>query len=390
MNKIILGVDAMNIRDGGGLTHLREIISNIHDASLLFDQVIVWGNQTCLDALPHRPWLIKIQPLRENAGIIRTTLWQVFRLSSAAEKMDCSILFIAGGSSFTSFKPYVTICHNMLPFTENALQQYSFSGRRMKFELLRIIQLRTFRKSKGIIFLSNWAMQQLQTLINKPGLLYKVIPHGINSAFKVADRVHRNIADCNQEHPFTVVYISRIEPYKKQLDVVQYLKKVRLNTGWPIHLVLAGLASDHSYFQQVFSQITICNREENWINYMGAVSYENLREIYSSADMAVFASACENMPIILLEKMAAGLPIVCSNIAPMPDFLEEAGVLVDIDDEPGFLYRFQSLIENREQRVKLSQIAQTNAVKYEWSKTAKETFQFLFSSQQLIHETVRN
>jgi len=67
----------------------------------------------------------------------------------------------------------------------------------------------------------------------------------------------------------------------------------------------------------------------------------------------------------------------------MPDFLEEAGVLVDIDDESGFLYRFQSLIENREQRVKISHIAQTNALKYQWSKTAKETFQFLFSSSTI-------
>ena len=88
--------------------------------------------------------------------------------------------------------------------------------------------------------------------------------------------------------------------------------------------------------------------------------------------------------------MAAGLPIVCSNVAPMPDFLEGAGLLADIEDETDFSIKLQSLIQNREYRTKLSQIAQTNAVKYQWSKTAKETFQFLFSSQQLIHETVRN
>jgi len=97
--------------------------------------------------------------------------------------------------------------------------------------------------------------------------------------------------------------------------------------------------------------------------------------------MAVFASTCENMPIILLEKMAAGLPIICSNTAPMPDFLEGAGLLVDIEDETDFSIKLQSLIQNREYRTKLSQIAQINAVKYQWSKTAKETFQFLFSSQ---------
>jgi len=381
MNKVILGIDAMNIRDGGGLTHLREIISHISDTSLLFDSVIVWGNHLCLEAIPDKPWLLKVTPLSENAGIFRTTLWQVFQLSTAAKRMNCSILFIAGGSSFTSFKPYVTICHNMLPFTENALELYGVRSRRLKFQLLRFIQLQTFRRAKGVIFLSNWAMQHLRSLIAIPDLQYTVIPHGINSAFHITNRVHRNIAECNQEHPFTVVYVSRIEPYKRQLDVIHYLNKVRLNTGWPIRLVLAGLASDHSYFQDMHQLIEKSSKDENWITYMGAVPYENLRELYVSADLAVFASTRENMPIILLEKMAAGLPIICSNAVPMPDFLEGAGLLADIEDETEFSIKLQSLIQNKEYRTKLSKIAQTNAVKYQWSKTAKETFQFLFSSQ---------
>lgn len=383
MHLKILGIDAMNIRDGGGVTHLREVISHINDSDLPFDKVIVWGNHLCLEAIPDKVWLTKIQPLKKDAGILKTTIWQVFQLSSAAKQSNCSILFIAGGSSFTSFKPYVTICHNMLPFTENALELYGVRSRRLKFQLLRFIQLQTFRRAKGVIFLSNWAMQHLRSLIAKSDLLSTVIPHGINSGFHITNRVHRNIAECNQEQPFTIIYISRIEPYKKQLEVIQCLKKVRLNTGWPIRLVLAGLASDHSYLQEMHQLIEKSSKDENWISYMGPVPYENLREIYTSADLAVFASTCENMPIILLEKMAAGLPIVCSNVAPMPDFLEEAGVLVDIDDESGFLYRFQSLIENREQRVKISHIAQTNALKYQWSKTAKETFQFLFSSSTI-------
>ena len=169
-SETILGIDAMNIRDGGGLTHLREILYHATPETILFDRVIVWGNDICLEALPVKHWLVKIQPLKQNAGIIQRTYWQVFRLATAARQMGCSVLFIAGGSSFTSFRPYVTICHNMLPFTEHALQQYGFSIRRLKFLLLRSIQLHTFRHANGVIFLSNWAMKQLRLLINKTNL----------------------------------------------------------------------------------------------------------------------------------------------------------------------------------------------------------------------------
>jgi len=380
-SKIVLGIDAINIRDGGGLTHLREILANVDDASPLFDNVIVWGNDICLEALPNKHWLTKIQPLHKGAGIIQRTYWQVFQLAAAARLKGCSLLFIAGGSSFTSFKPYVTICHNMLPFTEQALQQYGFSLRRCKFVLLRMIQLHTFKNAKGIIFLSNWAMQQLRPMIKKFDLQYTEIPHGINPAFKVAKRVHRSMADCTIANSFTIVYVSRIEPYKNQLTVIQYLFELRAKTGWPLRLVLAGMASDQSYYQQMHQLIEKCNEHENWINYMGVVPYEKLSEVYVTADMAVFASTCENMPIILLEKMAAGLPIVCSHNAPMPDFLKDAGLYASIDDPTAFQSTMQQLIENRELRISLSEKVSEYAANYQWSKASTDTFQFLYSYQ---------
>jgi hypothetical protein len=46
-----LGIDAINIRDGGGLTHLFEILNCTAKEILYFNQVIVWGNDTCLQQL---------------------------------------------------------------------------------------------------------------------------------------------------------------------------------------------------------------------------------------------------------------------------------------------------------------------------------------------------
>jgi len=377
----ILGIDAMNIRDGGGLTHLREILTHIDINSLLFDKVIVWGNAHCLQSLPNQPWLIKVQPLSKRDGFISTTWWQVFHLAQEAKKMHCTLLFIAGGSTFTSFRPYVTICHNMLPFTQMALKQYSLGLRRFKFLILSRIQLITFQKSNGVIFLSNWALQQLQSLIRKPSLQYAVIPHGINPAFFIHDRVHRSITDCNAVNPFTIIYVSRIEPYKNQLFVIEQLSNIRSITGWPIRLVLAGLASDQSYFVKMQQLISNLQDESSWIDYKGVVPYENLSSLYAHADMTVFASTCENMPIILLEKMAAGLPIICSDTAPMPDFLQDAGVYTTMEVGNDFQSKMQSLILDRELRMRLAAKAQHLAAQYNWTSSSTKTFEFLFSCQ---------
>ena len=377
----ILGIDAMNIRDGGGLTHLREILTHTDESTLLFDQVVVWGNDTCLQALPNKPWLKKINPLPVKASGLKRTLWQIFSLGPAAKKMQCSLLFIAGGSTLTLFRPYVTICHNMLPFTETALRQYGNGLRKYKFLLLRKVQLHTFKKAKGIIFLSYWAKEQLQPLIAKPQLKFAVIPHGINPGFRINNRLHRNIEECSKEDPFTILYVSRIEPYKNQLAVIGLVADIRKIIGWPICLVLAGLASDAKYYATMQQKIQSVDATSDWIAYQGAVPYDSLQNLYSQADMAVFASTCENMPIILLEKMAAGLPIICTNNAPMPDFLKDAGLYASIEDVAAFQSTVQHLIENKELRVGLSGKAQEYAANYQWGKAAADTFQFLYSCQ---------
>jgi glycosyltransferase involved in cell wall biosynthesis len=381
MNKIILGIDAMNIRDGGGLTHLREILFHATSETICFDKVIVWGNEYCLQQLSDQSWLTKINPIPGKTSRLHTTYWQIFCLGKEAKKLECNLLFIAGGSAITSFQPKVTICHNMLPFTDAAFQLYPSGLRKYKFLLLRKVQLYTFQKAKGIIFLSYWAKEQLQPLIAKPQLKFAVIPHGINSSFRITNRLHRDIADCSKEDPFTILYVSRIEPYKNQLTVIDLVVAIRNVTGWPIRLVLAGLASDAHYYATMQQKIQLVDATSDWIAYQGAVPYEDLRDLYVQADMAVFASTCENMPIILLEKMAAGLPIVCSSTAPMLDFLKDAGLYASIEDVAAFQSSVQHLIENRELRVSLSGKAQEYAANYQWSKSAADTFQFLYSCQ---------
>jgi len=376
-----LGIDAMNIRDGGGLTHLYEILNCTATETINFDQVIVWGNATCLQQLPEKKWLKKVNPLPGRESGLATTLWQIFSLGRAARKANCSVLFIAGGSSLTTFTPMVTICHNMLPFTTTALKLYPFGLRKCKFYLLHWIQLYTFRKAQGIIFLSNWAQSVITPKLHSSLKRTAVIPHGINPQFQFPNRIHRKIEDCSESKPFILLYVSRIEPYKHQLEIINAFFQLKKLSGWNLQLQLAGLPSDKKYYTAVQKRLKELDPMGIYVKLLGAVPYMELGKYYQQADLGLFASSCENMPIILLEKMAAGLPILCSNIAPMPDFIEDAGLMADIKDENDFLFKLQSLIGNREYRSDLSEIAQVNALKYQWNTTAIKTFQFLFSSQ---------
>jgi len=114
-----------------------------------------------------------------------------------------------------------------------------------------------------------------------------------------------------------------------------------------------------------------------FIHYQGLVPYEELPERYHQADGFVFASSCENMPNILLEAMASGLPIVCSNRGPMPEILGKAGIYFDPEQPSQIADALRMLLNDLALRQQSAKAAYESAKKYTWKRCADETFAFL-------------
>jgi glycosyltransferase involved in cell wall biosynthesis len=94
----------------------------------------------------------------------------------------------------------------------------------------------------------------------------------------------------------------------------------------------------------------------------------------------VFASSCENNAITLLEKMAAGLPVICNDVPPMSDFLIDAGVYVDFLNSVELISALKKFIENVDDRIRYSTIALNYSQKYTWSSASRRTFKYLHNN----------
>jgi len=113
------------------------------------------------------------------------------------------------------------------------------------------------------------------------------------------------------------------------------------------------------------------------VRYLGAVPYEKLNNLYAQADLGVFASSCENMPIILMETMASGLPIACSNRGPMPEVLGDAGLYFDPESPTEIMRSLRKYIDSPELRTEKANSSIARCQQYSWSRCADETFMFL-------------
>ena len=183
---MIIGIDASNIRSGGGLTHLVNLLKAANPQEFGISNIVVWSSQTTLNKIEDRTWLVKMgQPFLEK-GLIYRAIWQRCHLSKVARKQNCSLLLVPGGSYAGNYHPVVVMSRNMLPFEPSEAAKFGkFSLMRLKMKLLRYSQSSSLKGADGVIFLSNYAQSSVSKLIGGLSCAHAIIPHGIERRFLV-------------------------------------------------------------------------------------------------------------------------------------------------------------------------------------------------------------
>ena len=375
---IIIGIDASNIRHGGGRTHLIELLKYAEPLDHGIIKVVVWGSKETLHLLPDSGWIRKLSPVQLERGILSRFWWQISALSKEARREEVDVLFSPGGTCLTTFSPIVSMSQNLLPFEFKELRRYGFSLMTLKLLILRATQSVTFKRSSGVIFLSEYAKNCVLKLCRLNESRVTVVPHGIDERFFAA---RKNAEATPADMPMRIVYVSTIDLYKHQWKVIEAVSHLRETLQVPITLDLAGVCTPAAR-DKFFDAMRKFDESGVWITYHGSVPYESVDEIYRRADIGVFASSCENLPNIMLEMMAARLPIASSGLGPMPEVLEGAGLFFDPENVEDIARQVKVLLESGILRDELANKSFQRAHEYSWAQTAKETMAFLAKSSK--------
>jgi glycosyltransferase involved in cell wall biosynthesis len=368
-----IGIDASNIKRGGGLTHLRELLAAAVPAHHGITHVIVWSCNATLQSLPNKPWLIKQSSEILEGSIFHRLIWQRFHLQRICKKI-VDLLFVPGGNSLCNFHPFVAMSQNILPFDSVEQKRFSWSYTRLRYKLLAFSQAKTFQNAEGTIFLTEYA-KQIVSKKAKHNKKAKVIPHGISQSFQFKPRIQEPIDSYNSQRPFKWLYVSIINFYKHQWSVAKAINYLR-QRDFHASLDLIGPAYSPA-LKRYFNEISQLPDSNLYIKYHGEMEHKYLSAYYHQADAFIFASSCENLPIILLEAMAAGLPIACSNRGPMPEILKDAGVYFDPESPEQIANAMKTIMLSPDKRAEYADRAFKYAGEYTWSRCARQTFSFL-------------
>lgn len=369
---MILGIDAHCIRGvGGSITHLREVLRVANPAASGFTKVVLWSGKTTLDQIDDRPWLVKAHDPMLDKGLPQRTYWSSSKVSSLARKEGCDVLWLPGCSFAGSFRPYVAMSRNMLPFEWREMMRYRFSPRLLKFLLLRFSNSRTYRRSDGMIYLTQYARDRVGAVIGRPRDTSRVIPHGIETQFAPAPGTGAPF----RKPPWRLLYVSAVDLYKHQWRVVEAVSLLQ-GTGLDVQLVLIGPSWPEAR-RKLHDAMKRFAVVPGSVTYLGVVKHAELHKHYQQADVFVYASSCENLPNILLEAMASAMPVACSSRGPMPEVLKDAGVYFDPESAKSIAAAVQELIDSPTLRREKSELALLYSEEYSWRRCAQESFDYL-------------
>lgn len=366
-----IAILAINLRNGGGQTHLINLLSALQD---LYpnERYLVYTNSKLSEKISeHQNIQIKKISYIFDRPLL-SLIWENIFLSRDLNKNNIKLLFIPGGRYARCSIPVVSMFRNALPFSKKNVKLYPLL-QRLKFHLLRRLQIQMFKRSQKVIALNSFGQDIIKKYVNNAECI-QVIPHGISKQIRKKKIAVQTLKWSNE---IRVLYVSSYEPYKHHDKVMIELSKI-CNDGYSLRGVFVGAIPDAALDKVRRASGSFC--ETLKIDWFSEVSQNELiSKFYEEADIAIFASSCENLPNIVLEKMKAGIPLFFHRVRPTMDLVSSNDLSFDIFSSGDLSSVIKRSLDDPSLILKNVTENYRLAKEYDWETTARETRKTLLS-----------
>ena len=232
----------------------------------------------------------------------------------------------------------------------------------------------TIQRASLLITDSEYTRQEIASYFGYPLDKIRTVPLACSSDFHPRDAIETNsiLNKFSLAHDGYTLYAGTIEPRKNiesLLDAYAMLPDA-IRARWP--LVLAGYRGWRSevLHQRIEAAVTA-----GWVRYLGYVVNDDLPILFSGARLFVFPSHYEGFGLPVLEAMASGVPVVCSNSSSLPEVAGGAALMCDALDVDKLTQLIAFGLEDESWRVGAVAKGLAQSSKFSWERCAKETIE---------------
>lgn len=170
-----------------------------------------------------------------------------------------------------------------------------------------------------------------------------------------------------------ILYVGRLELKKNIPRLIEAYKSLPEN-NWP--LVLAGRWGNYGR-QEIEKLLTPEYKDK--IILLGYVSQKHYSQLLGAASLFVFPSKFEGFGIPILEAMACGTPVLCSNLPVLKEVAANAAMYFDPNDVTDLRNKLMQFMKNPELKILYKHQGLKRVQNFSWEKTAQETFAYIIS-----------
>ena len=236
---------------------------------------------------------------------------------------------------------------------------------------LTLMMPRFLRVADAVIAVSECTKRDAVRYYGIPEEKIIVIYEGVNPRFRPAGP--ETVAAVRQKYGLPerfILYVGTIEPRKNLTTLLEAFH--HLTTLQPCDLRLVIVGKRGWLYEGFFRRLRELGLEER-VHFTGYVPDEDLPALYSAADLFVFPSLYEGFGLPVLEAMACGTPVVCSNTSSLPEVAGDAALLVPPTDVRGLAEAMARVLTDETLRGAMRAKGLARAGEFSWVRTAGET-----------------
>lgn len=284
------------------------------------------------------------------------TVWRstpfFFPETKEDELLHCTAQTLALPLLFSKRKCVVTV-HDIIPL---ATKEYANVVERITYFLLKY----ALKRAVHIIADSEHTKEDIIKHIRYPSKKITVIPLGIDqNIFKEKKtKRERNI----------ILYVGSDAKRKNIELIIKALVHIKKEIP-DIIFVKVGQAQDNAMRKKLKMLAKDLSLEQHvvWKDYV-----EDLTEEYNKATIFVFPSLYEGFGFPILEAMACGCPVICSNKTSLPELGEDAVIYTDAMDQKDLAQKIIILIKDKMLQEQLRKKGKQQVQKFTWESCAEK------------------
>ena len=197
-----------------------------------------------------------------------------------------------------------------------------------------------------------------------------VVGAGVDARFRplTAQEIAPVRAKYGLTWPF-VLSVSTLEPRKNFDGLIRAFAQARRKAGFAHHLVIAGRKG--WLYEPVFRAV-VEEGVEDVVHFLGFVPDEDLPALYNLADLFAFPSHYEGFGLPVLEALACGVAVLCTDTSSLPEIVGDAAMMIPTDDQEALALGLIQLLMDARLRQSLARKGPEQAARFTWNAAARK------------------